>query len=71
MTLKEKLMAAKAEGEIRIAASRDYSGREEASLLIEVEVAAEAVIEKIKKPKAVKPKEEKKPSSKSKKQSNG
>lgn len=72
-TLKEKLMAAKAEGEIRIAASRDYSGREEASLLIEVEVAAEALIEKVKekKPKTAKPKAEKKPSSKSKKQSNG
>lgn len=65
-TLKEKLMAAKAEGDLRIAESRDYSAREEATLLIEVTVAPVEVVEKVKKPKA-----EKKPSSKPKKQNNG
>lgn len=72
-TLKEKLMAAKAEEAVRLASVRNYSGREEASLLIEETVAAEALIEKVKekKPKTAKPKAEKKPSSKSKKQSNG
>lgn len=61
-TLKEKLMAAKAEEAVRLASVRNYSGREEASLLIEETVAAEPVVEKVKKPKA-----EKKTSSKSKK----
>lgn len=65
-TLKEKLMAAKAEGDLRIAESRDYSAREEAPLLIEEIVAPVEVVEKVKKPKA-----EKKPSSKPKKQKNG
>lgn len=52
-TLKDKLMAAKAEEAVRLESVRDYSGREEASLLIE-----ETVAPKPKKKKAA-PKKEK------------
>ena len=57
-TLKDKLMAAKAEEAVRLASVRDYSGREEASLLIEETVAPEPKKKKAapKKEKVAKPK---------------
>lgn len=62
-TLKDKLMAAKAEGEVRNANVRNYSGLEEASLLIEETVApkpkkkkAAPKKEKVAKPKTIKTK---------------
>jgi hypothetical protein len=60
-TLKEKLMAAKAEGAIRLASVRNYSGVEEAAPLKKEEKVAVA------KAKTTKPKAEKKVTSKSKK----
>jgi hypothetical protein len=65
-TLKEKLMAAKAEGAIRLASVRNYSGVEEAAPLKEERVAA-AKEKKTVKPKNAKPKTEKKVTAKSKK----
>jgi hypothetical protein len=60
-TLKDKLMAAKAEESVRLESVRNYSGCEEASLLIEETVApkpkkkkAAPKKEKVAKPKTVK-----------------
>lgn len=71
-TLKEKLMAAKAEESVRLASVRNYSGVEEATPLNEKETVAvkpvsKVVKPKVVKPKATKPKTEKKVSSKTKK----
>ena len=56
LTLKDKLMAAKAEEAVRLESVRDYSGREEASLLIEETVAPKPKKEKVVKTKTVKAK---------------
>lgn len=66
-TLKEKLMAAKAEESVRLASVRNYSGVEEATPLNEKETVAVAKAKKEVKPKTTKPKAEKKATTKSKK----
>lgn len=66
-TLKEKLMAAKAEEAVRLASVRNYSGVEEATPLKQEKTVAVAKAKKEVKPKATKPKAEKKATPKSKK----